>query len=88
MAKSIVVRNIHPWVKDEFKRRAHEEGKAFNDYMLEVLADIAVAHDDGDLDSEIQAHLIAQRRREWEERRHVPKAPGSAPRRSRGRKTL
>ena len=45
MPNTIAVRNVNPWVKDEYKRRAHAEGKAFNEYMLEVLSDIAANPD-------------------------------------------
>ena len=45
MGKDITIHHLPEFVSDELKRRARDEGKSFQEYMLGVLADIAANPD-------------------------------------------
>ena len=45
MGKDVTIRHLPEFVRDELKRRARDEGKSFQEYMLGVLAEIAANPD-------------------------------------------
>ena len=71
MGKDITIRHLPEFVRDELKRRARDEGKSFQEYMLGVLADIAANPDAEVLAAEMGGTTATDRQREWETRKTV-----------------
>ncbi len=71
MGKDITIRHLPEFVRDELKRRARDEGKSFQEYMLGVLAEIAANPDAEVLQRKREEQLLEDRQREWETRKTV-----------------
>ena len=69
MGKDITIRHLPEFVRDELKRRARDEGKSFQEYMLGVLADIAANPDAEVLQRQWEEQLLQDRQKEWEARK-------------------
>ena len=69
MGKDITIRHLPEFVRDELKRRARDEGKSFQEYLLGVLAEIAANPDAEVLQRQWEEQLLQDRQKEWEARK-------------------
>ena len=69
MGNDITIHHLPEFVCDELKRRARDEGKSFQEYMLGVLADIAANPDAEVLQRQWEEQLLQDRQKEWEARK-------------------